>query len=57
MAARSPLSLHLWLHSPRTGPAWGGGPVLKPHIFYPLQVPVGDAGNWHVAAQCTSPLR
>lgn len=57
MAARSPLSLHLWLHSPRTGPAWGGGPVLKPHVFYPLQVPVGDAGNWHVAAQCTSPLR
>lgn len=57
MAARSPLSLHLWLYSPRTGPARGEGPVLKPPVFCPLQVPVGDTENRHVAAQRTPALR
>lgn len=57
MAARSPLSLHLWLYLPRTGPARGEGPVLKPPVFCPLQVPVGDTENRHVAAQRTPALR
>lgn len=45
------------LHSPRTGPAWGGGPVLKPHVFCPLQVLLGDAGSQHVTAHRTPALR
>lgn len=53
----SPVPLCLQLCLLGTRPAQGGASVLTPsHLSSSLQVPVGDRGSWHGAAQCTSTL-